>query len=130
MIQAQEFVEAARNRGFEWYAGVPCSFLTPFINYVINDVQLSSSGKFICRPECLLPEGFSYDEFHDQVKAHGYVIYAGQRTLAQSIFRVSTMRAIARADMERFVGVVKEIILGRKRDKRVQVGRRCPSCLP
>lgn len=40
MIQAEEFVEAARNIGFGWYTGVPCSFLTPFINYVINDVQL------------------------------------------------------------------------------------------
>ncbi|MBW4596443.1 MAG: phosphonopyruvate decarboxylase [Brasilonema angustatum HA4187-MV1] len=41
MIQAEEFVEAARNLGFQWYAGVPCSFLTPFINYVINDVKLT-----------------------------------------------------------------------------------------
>jgi 2-aminoethylphosphonate-pyruvate transaminase len=64
-----------------------------------------------------LPEGFSYDEFHDQLKAQGYVIYAGQGTLAKSIFRVSTMGAIARADMERFVAVVKQIILERKPDK-------------
>ena len=41
MIQAEEFVEAARKIGFEWYAGVPCSFLTPFINYVINDDSLT-----------------------------------------------------------------------------------------
>ncbi|MDJ0577375.1 MAG: phosphonopyruvate decarboxylase [Xenococcaceae cyanobacterium MO_234.B1] len=41
MIQAEEFVEAARNFGFSWYGGVPCSFLTPFINYVINDTQLT-----------------------------------------------------------------------------------------
>jgi phosphonopyruvate decarboxylase len=41
MIQAEQFVEAARKRGFQWYAGVPCSFLTPFINYVINDDSLS-----------------------------------------------------------------------------------------
>src|SRR5918996_5163753 len=41
MIEANEFVEAARQRGFEWYAGVPCSFLTSFINYVINDDQLT-----------------------------------------------------------------------------------------
>ncbi|WP_138497086.1 phosphonopyruvate decarboxylase [Nostoc sp. PA-18-2419] len=41
MIQAKEFVEAARNFGFDWYTGVPCSFLTPFINYVINDPQLT-----------------------------------------------------------------------------------------
>jgi phosphonopyruvate decarboxylase len=40
MIEAREFVEAARQRGFCWYAGVPCSFLTPFINYVLQDPSL------------------------------------------------------------------------------------------
>src|SRR6266403_1325622 len=40
MIEARKFVEAARERGFHWYAGVPCSFLTPFINYVLQDPSL------------------------------------------------------------------------------------------
>ena len=40
MIEAAQFVEAARSRGFDWYAGVPCSFLTPFINYVLQDPSL------------------------------------------------------------------------------------------
>ena len=40
MIEAKEFVEAARKLGFSRYTGVPCSFLTPFINYVINDDTL------------------------------------------------------------------------------------------
>jgi len=40
MIEAAQFVEAARSRGFEWYAGVPCSYLTPFINYVLQDASL------------------------------------------------------------------------------------------
>lgn len=40
MIEARDFIEAARARGFEWYAGVPCSYLTPFINYVIQDSSL------------------------------------------------------------------------------------------
>jgi phosphonopyruvate decarboxylase len=40
MIEAREFVEAARECGFEWYAGVPCSYLTPFINYVLQDGSL------------------------------------------------------------------------------------------
>ncbi len=40
MIEAATFVEAARQRGFSFYAGVPCSFLTPFINYVIQDPAL------------------------------------------------------------------------------------------
>lgn len=40
MIEARHFVEAARERGFRWYAGVPCSYLTPFINYVLQDESL------------------------------------------------------------------------------------------
>src|ERR1700753_3737088 len=40
MLEAREFVEAARARGFQWYSGVPCSYLTPFINYVLQDPTL------------------------------------------------------------------------------------------
>ena len=40
MIEAHQFVEAARDRGFRWYAGVPCSYLTPFINFVLQDTSL------------------------------------------------------------------------------------------
>ncbi len=40
MIEARDFVESARARGFHWYAGVPCSYLTPFINYVLQDESL------------------------------------------------------------------------------------------
>ncbi|MCG8324788.1 MAG: phosphonopyruvate decarboxylase [Thiotrichales bacterium] len=40
MIEASEFIEAARKHGFQRYTGVPCSFLTPFINYVIDDDTL------------------------------------------------------------------------------------------
>lgn len=41
MIEAEDFVEVARRMGFRRYTGVPCSFLTPFINYVINDDALA-----------------------------------------------------------------------------------------
>ncbi|MGH8592339.1 MAG: thiamine pyrophosphate-binding protein, partial [Gammaproteobacteria bacterium] len=40
MIEAREFLEPARKLGFEWYTGVPCSLLTPLINYVIADPSL------------------------------------------------------------------------------------------
>ena len=40
MIHARDFVDAARAHGFNCYAGVPCSFLTPFINYVIGAEDL------------------------------------------------------------------------------------------
>lgn len=40
MIEARDFIEPARARGFTWYAGVPCSYLTPFINCVSQDSSL------------------------------------------------------------------------------------------
>jgi phosphonopyruvate decarboxylase len=44
MIEAADFVEAARGQGFVTYAGVPCSFLTPFINYIIGSTGSESVG--------------------------------------------------------------------------------------
>ena len=44
MIFASTFIEAARQQGFTLYTGVPCSYLKPFINYVIDDAQLSYVG--------------------------------------------------------------------------------------
>lgn len=41
MIAAAQFVQPAKRLGFDFWAGVPCSFLTPFINYTIGDSGLS-----------------------------------------------------------------------------------------
>ena len=57
-----------------------------------------------------LPEGITYEKFHDGLKAGGFVIYAGQGDFARSIFRVSTMGAITHNDMERFLIAVKNLI--------------------
>lgn len=40
MIQADDFIQAAKSLGFKTWAGVPCSFLTPFINRVIDDPDM------------------------------------------------------------------------------------------
>ena len=40
MIQASDFINPARAQGFTTWAGVPCSFLTPFINSVIDDPEM------------------------------------------------------------------------------------------
>lgn len=37
MIRADDYLAAASARGFDYYTGVPCSFLTPMINRVIGD---------------------------------------------------------------------------------------------
>jgi len=41
MIEADSFLRPAREAGFDFYSGVPCSFLTPIINRVIGDRGLS-----------------------------------------------------------------------------------------
>ncbi len=37
MIRAETFLSEAKSRGFNFYTGVPCSFLTPLINRTISD---------------------------------------------------------------------------------------------
>jgi phosphonopyruvate decarboxylase len=44
MIAAEKFIEAAHGLGFGLYSGVPCSYLKPFINYVIDADQLRYVG--------------------------------------------------------------------------------------
>jgi phosphonopyruvate decarboxylase len=44
MIPAKAFVETAKMAGFSLYTGVPCSYVKPFINYVIDAPDLSYIG--------------------------------------------------------------------------------------
>ena len=44
MIDADDFLGPAKARGFDFYAGVPCSFLTPIINRVISDPAIRYVG--------------------------------------------------------------------------------------
>lgn len=44
MIQAEQFVQPALERGYSFWSGVPCSFLTPFINYVIESPAIEYVG--------------------------------------------------------------------------------------
>lgn len=44
MIQADTLLSAAKARGFDFFTGVPCSFLTPIINQVISDRETSYVG--------------------------------------------------------------------------------------
>jgi phosphonopyruvate decarboxylase len=44
VIEAAAFLGAARERGFRLYSGVPCSYLKPFIDYVIDSDELRYVG--------------------------------------------------------------------------------------
>jgi 2-aminoethylphosphonate-pyruvate transaminase len=57
-----------------------------------------------------LPDGLTYQDLHDRLKAKGYVIYAGQGHLSDKIFRVANMGALTKADFEGFVAAFKEVV--------------------
>ena len=59
-----------------------------------------------------LPDNLDYRTLHDGLKKRGFVIYAGQGGLVQSIFRVSTMGMITDADIHRFLTAVEAITTG------------------
>ena len=41
VIDAKDFIDEMKSKNVTFYAGVPCSFLTPLINYVINEKSLT-----------------------------------------------------------------------------------------
>ncbi|WP_175748549.1 2-aminoethylphosphonate aminotransferase [Burkholderia pyrrocinia] len=56
-----------------------------------------------------LPQGVTYETLHDGLKARGFVIYAGQGGLSKELFRISTMGAIAAADVDRLLDGFTEL---------------------
>jgi phosphonopyruvate decarboxylase len=44
MIEAKSFCEAAKSKGFGLWTGVPCSYVKPFINYIIDAPDLTYVG--------------------------------------------------------------------------------------
>ena len=52
MILAQAFFRSVREAGFDFFTGVPCSYLTPLLNQVISDeschyVAAASEGEAV-----------------------------------------------------------------------------------
>ena len=56
-----------------------------------------------------IPDGMSYEPIHDALKQWGFVIYAGQGALAQTLFRISTMGDITDYDMERLLAAIQSV---------------------
>jgi phosphonopyruvate decarboxylase len=44
MIQAADFMRQAQEYGFSLFTGVPCSYLKPFVNYTIDEPDLTYIG--------------------------------------------------------------------------------------
>ena len=59
-----------------------------------------------------LPADMTYNELHDGLKQHGFIIYAGQGDLATRLFRISTMGEISDYDMARLEQALQTVIAG------------------
>ncbi|MCE3224123.1 MAG: phnW [Nitrospira sp.] len=59
-----------------------------------------------------LPAGLSYASLHDQLKARGYVIYAGQGQLESKIFRIANMGALTDSHIQGFLEAFEQVLTG------------------
>ncbi len=57
-----------------------------------------------------LPEGVYYDHLHDLLRERGYVIYAGQAQLAESLFRIANMGALTDAQIDGFLKAFEAVL--------------------
>jgi 2-aminoethylphosphonate-pyruvate transaminase len=62
-----------------------------------------------------LPNDLDYETLHDQVKADGYVIYAGLGTAARSTFRVCALGALEIDALAGFIAALEHAVAGRAR---------------
>ena len=49
------------------------------------------------------PQGYSYEQIHDFLKNEGFVIYAGQGIIKNTIFRIANMGNLHLEDVERLL---------------------------
>jgi 2-aminoethylphosphonate-pyruvate transaminase len=57
-----------------------------------------------------LPEGVTYANLHGRLKEKGFVIYAGQKKLSESIFRIANMGDITTEEFQRLLNTLKNCL--------------------
>ena len=99
----REFVdEGGRAARFKRYAALAEQVRAGLAEFGINPVIAPEQSSVVLR-SYHLPAGTPYSKLHDDLKAQGFVIYAGQGDLSKTLFRISTMGAVTSADMNRLL---------------------------
>ena len=57
-----------------------------------------------------LPTGYTYQQIHDHLKQSGFVIYAGQGGLENSIFRIANMGDIQESEIQYLLGCFEKLL--------------------
>jgi 2-aminoethylphosphonate-pyruvate transaminase len=77
------------------------------VDSVLNDNEYSCVLR-----SYFLPASLPYSALHDDLKAQGFVIYAGQGELAERIFRLAYMGDILQADLDALCSALQSAIAG------------------
>lgn len=94
--------EGGRIARFKRYAALAEQVRAGLAALGINPVIAAEQSSVVLR-SYHLPAGTSYSKLHDDLKAQGFVIYAGQGDLSKMLFRISTMGAVNPVDMTRLL---------------------------
>lgn len=57
-----------------------------------------------------LPEGVTYSRLHDLLKEKGFIIYAGQKKLSESIFRIANMGDITTEEFQHLLDTLRNCL--------------------
>jgi 2-aminoethylphosphonate-pyruvate transaminase len=84
-----------------------------FLRDGFKDIRLefliSEGWRSNCLTGLLLPKGMSYEKLHGELKANGFIIYAGQGNLRNRIFRIANMGDITHQEFQRLLKVLGKI---------------------
>jgi len=106
----REYAEqGGRQARYDRYAAFSENVRVGFAGLGIEAVLAPRDSSVVLR-SYRLPDGLNYTKVHDSLKAQGFVIYAGQGALSDTVFRISTMGNLTSADVDRLVQCFSEAI--------------------
>jgi 2-aminoethylphosphonate-pyruvate transaminase len=94
--------QGGRKARYGSYAALAEQARAGFAQLGINAVLPPAQSSVVLRAYHL-PDGVAYKKLHAALKADGFIIYAGQGGLSNSLFRISTMGDMNAADVERLI---------------------------
>ena len=105
-VALDELIEETVAGRVQRYANA-AKFLRTGFEEIGLDFIIPEGWRSNCLTSLRLPQGISYEKLHDELKANGFVIYAGQGQLSDNIFRVANIGDITNEELNRFLKALK-----------------------
>jgi 2-aminoethylphosphonate-pyruvate transaminase len=101
----EETVTGRINRYRQASAMLRKGFREMGLEFIVSETHLSNTLTAL-----KLPEDVTYQGLHDRLKGQGFVIYAGQKKLSESIFRIANMGDITTEEFQRLLDTLKNCL--------------------